>query len=192
MGIYKYIREAWKKPKENLKEIWRERLNAWKREPVTIRIERPTRLDRARSLGYKAKPGYIIVRQRVIRGGRQRSKVGRGGRRSKHFGLRKDVDINYQSVAEERAVKSYVNCEVLNSYYVGHDGKYFWYEVILVDRMHPQIMADERINWICSQRGRAFRGITSAGRKSRGFRHKGKGTEHLRPSRSADRRRRDL
>ena len=191
MGVYKYLREAWKKPKENLKEIWRERLNEWKTEPVTIRISKPTRLDRARSLGYKAKQGYILVRQRVIRGGRQRPAI-RKGRRSKHYGQRKDVDKNYQRIAEERAVKKFVNCEVLNSYYVGHDGIYYWYEVILVDRAHPQIKADPRINWICSKRGRVFRGVTSAGKGSRGLRHKGKGAEHVRPSRSADRRRRDL
>ena len=189
MGLYKYIREIWKKPKENLKEIWQERLIKWRREPVTIRIERPTRLDKARSLGYKAKQGYVIVRQRVDRGGRQRPKI-RKGRRSKHYGQRKDVDKNYQRISEERAAKKYVNCEVLNSYYVAHDGMHLWYEIILVDRTHPQIIADNRINWICNKRGRVFRGLTSAGKKSRGFRHKGKGTEHLRPSRSADRRRR--
>lgn len=188
MGLYKYLRENWKKQDTQLR---RERLNKWKKEPVTIRISRPTRLDRARSLGYKAKQGYVIVRQRVIRGGRQRPKI-RKGRRSKHYGQRKDVDKNYQRIAEERAVKSYVNCEVLNSYYVGQDGRYYWYEIILVDRAHPQIIADPRINWICNKRGRVFRGVTSAGKKSRGMRHKGKGTEHLRPSRSADRRRRDL
>ena len=191
MGVYKYIREAWKKPKENLKEIWQQRMIEWRTQPATVRIERPTRLDRARSLGYKAKQGYVLIRQRVNRGGRQRPQI-REGRRSKHSSRRVDLDKNYQSVAEERAVKNYVNCEVLNSYYVGHDGKHYWYEVILVDRMHPQIIADHRINWICSKRGRVFRGLTSAERKSRGLRHKGKGTEHLRPSRSADRRRRGL
>ena len=32
MGVYKYIREVWKKPKENLKEIWQERLIKWKKD----------------------------------------------------------------------------------------------------------------------------------------------------------------
>ena len=184
MGMYKYIREAWKKPKENLKEIWRNRLMEWKKQPVTIRIDKPTRVDRARSLGYKAKQGYILIRQKVDRGGRLREKI-RKARRSKHMRRKKIVNKNYQWVAEERAQKKYVNCTVLNSYYVGEDGNRLWYEVILVDRAHPVIMADPNINWICNKRGRAARGLTSAGRRSRGLLNKGKGAEKLRPSRSA-------
>lgn len=168
MGMYKYIRETWKKPRENLKEIWRNRLMEWKKQPVTIRIDRPTRVDKARSLGYRAKQGYILVRQKVLRGGRQRPQI-RAGRRSKHMRRRKIVSKSYQWIAEERAQKNFVNCTVLNSYYVGEDGGSFWYEVILVDRAHPVIIADPRINWICDKRGRAARGLTSAARKSRGL-----------------------
>lgn len=173
MGIYKYIRETWKNPKANLGDIWQKRILEWKNQNVTVRVERPTRLDRARSLGYKAKQGYIIVRQRVDRGGRQREQI-RHGRRSKHFGRRKNVDKSYQSVAEERTAKKYPNCEVLNSYYAGEDGNHFWYEVILVDSSHPQILADPRINWVFESRnkGRVFRGLTSAAKKSRGLRKK--------------------
>ena len=190
MSMYQYIREAWKDPKEGLGKLWQERLIKWRKEPTTIRIERPTRLDRARSLGYKAKPGFIIVRQRVPRGGRQRPKI-RHPRRPKAMGRRKDLTLNYQVVAEQRAVKKYPNCEVLNSYYVGEDGLYYWYEVILVDKSHPQILADERINWISNlqHKGRVFRGLTSAGRKSRGLMHKGKGAEKIRPSLRAHHRR---
>ena len=181
MGMYKYIREVWKKPKENLGDIWKERLIKWRREPVTLRIERPTRLDKARSLGYKPKQGFVVVRQRVNRGGRQREKI-RAGRRSKHFGRKKIVKKSYQWIAEERAVKKYVNCEVLNSYYVGEDGLHYWYEVILLDRAHPQVLADKNIAWIADKKGRAQRGLTSAARKSRGLRGKGKGYERVRPS----------
>ena len=190
--MYQYIREIWKNPKENLGDIWQKRILQCKGQDATVRVERPTRIDRARSLGYKAKQGYLVVRQRVIRGGRQRPTI-RHGRRSKHFGRRKDVDKNYQSITEERAAKKYVNCEVLNSYYAGEDGKYFWYEVILVDRSHPQILSDPRINWIFRSKhtGRVFRGLTSAAKKSRGLRkNKGKGAEKLRPSRTANLKRR--
>jgi len=186
MSMYKHIREIWKTPKENLGDIWQKRILEWKKENVTVRIKRPTRLDRARSLGYKAKQGFLVVRQRVNRGGRKREKI-RKGRRSKHFGRRVNLDKSYQSVAEERASKKYLNCEVLNSYYVGQDGYYFWYEVILVDKNHPQILADKNINWIYRHKGRVFRGLTSASRKSRGLRsNKGKGAEKLRPSRTAN------
>ena len=192
MGMYKYVREAWKKPKTNMPELWRSRLIAWRKEPVCIRLDKPTRIDRARSLGYKAKQGYIIIRQRVDRGGRQRETI-RHGRRSKHFGQRKDLDKSYQSVAEERVSRKYPNCEVLNSYYVGEDGICLWYEVILVDRVHPQTLADSRINWIfkSKHKGRAFRGLTSAAKKSRGLRNnKGKGVEKFRPSKTANLKRR--
>ena len=186
MGTYKYIREIWKNPKENLGDIWKKRILEWKGQEVTIRIKNPTRIDRARSLGYRAKQGFLIVRQRVVRGGRLREKI-RHGRRRKHFGRRKDVDKSYQSISEERAAKKYPNCEVLNSYYVGEDGHFFWYEVILIDKSHPQILADPRINWIfkSQHKGRVFRGLTSAAKKSRGLRNKGKGAEKLRPSRTA-------
>jgi len=184
MGIYKYVKDLWKKPKENLKELYRERLIKWRKEAVTVRLEYPTRIDRARSLGYKAKPGYIIVRQRVSSGGRKRPQI-KKGRRSKHSRQRKIVSKSYQVIAEERANKKYKNCEVLNSYWVGKDGKNYWFEIILVDRAHPVIKKDKKINWIAKDRGRVYRGKTSAGKKSRGLLHKGKGAEKLRPSQRA-------
>ncbi|MFH2027951.1 MAG: 50S ribosomal protein L15e [Nanoarchaeota archaeon] len=187
MGVYKYIREIWKKPNEKLAEINKQRLIEWRADPVTKRIDYPTRLDRARSLGYKAKPGYIIIRQRVKRGGRQRPKF-KGGRRPRHMSRRKDLKMSYQWIAESRSEKKYVNCTALNSYNVGKDKDYYYYEVILVDRANPHIVADKNINWICDKRGRAQRGLTSSARKSRGLLGKGKGYEKMRPSLRANKR----
>ena len=48
------------RPKEN-KELWKDRLLKWRREPVTVKLEHPTRIDRARSLGFKAKKGVFIT-----------------------------------------------------------------------------------------------------------------------------------
>ncbi len=189
MAIYQRIRELWKKPKENLGELWHQRLIQWREEPASIRIERPTRLDRARALGYKAKQGIILIRQRVDRGGRLNEKY-RKRRMPKRASRRKDLAMSYQWVAEQRAQAKHVNCEVLNSYYVAHDGVYYWYEVILIDRTHPAILADKNLQGIALQSGRVYRGLTSAGRKSRGLRHKGKGVEKLRPSKTANRKRR--
>jgi len=191
MGFYKYIREVWKKPKAGLAELWNERLIEWRKQPVTIRIDRPTRLDRAKSLGYRAKQGYVIVRQRLIRGGRQRPKI-KKGRRPKRFSRRKDVGLSYQTIAERRAVEKYPNLEVLNSYYVAKDGRYYWYEIILIDKKHPAIIADKRISWITKKphTRRVYRGLTAAGRRSRGIlTNKGKGAEKLRPSMRANIRR---
>ena len=179
MGMYKYIRDLWKKPKKNLGEVQRDRLILWRRQPVTLRIEKPTRIDRARSLGYKAKQGFIIIRQKVNRGGRMRAKPA-GGRKPRRYTRTKIVKKNYQWIAEERAVKCYTNCEVLNSYYVGEDGRHYWYEVILIDKNHPNIKKDLNLSRVAKQTGRVHRGLTSAARKSRGLRNKGKGAEKIR------------
>ncbi len=184
MSLYKHVRESWKKPREN--ELWQERLVAWRKEPVTARLEHPTRIDRARSLGYKAKQGYVVVRQRVIRGGHTRPQIKRG-RRPKRSGIRLSLRKSYQQICEERAQKKFANLVVLNSYWVAEDGYYCWYEVILVDPEHPVIKSDPKINWICQgkNRSRVFHGKTSAGRKGRGLRGKGHGFEKARPSRRA-------
>ncbi len=184
MSMYKHIRKLWKRPKQDLKELWKSRLIKWRREPSTLRIDRPTRLDRARSLGYKAKQGIFVIRQRVLKGGHTRP-GNKKGRRPKTQRRRLVLDKNYQQVAEERTSKKYVNCEVLNSYWVAEDGKYKWYEIILVDRAHPAIRSNKNLNWISKQKGRAHRGLTSSARKARGLRNKGKGAEKLRPSKHA-------
>lgn len=184
MGMYNYIGELWKQPKENLGELWKQHLINWRREPATVRLQHPTRLDRAHALGYKAKQGILVVRQRVPAGAHKRPDFD-GGRHSKHFRKTLILTKNYRLIAEERANKQFPNCEVLNSYYVGGDSKHYWYEVILVDRGHPAVRADPSTGWMTNpvQRGRVYRGKTSAARKIRGLYHKGKGAEHMRPSR---------
>lgn len=185
MGIYNYIREAWQQPKIGLGDLWYQRLVQWRKEPPTIRIDRPTRLDRARTLGYKAKSGFFIVRQRVSRGTHIRERI-QGGRVPRKFGIRMNLEQSYQLICEQRVAQKYPNCEVLNSYWVAKDGKYYWYEIIMVDKAHPSVLADKHINWIASKanKGRVFRGLTSSGRKSRGLRKKGTGSEKVRPSKA--------
>lgn len=182
MTLYKQVRGLWKKPKENMPELWRERLLAWRREPVTVKIERPTRIDRARSLGYKAKQGFVVIRQRVLRGGHTRPMI-KSGRRPKRYGTRLSLRKNYQQIAEERTQKKFTNLVVLNSYWVAQDGKNYWFEVILVDPDHPVIKSDKKLVWTAKNRARVFHGKTSAGKKGRGMRGKGKGFEKARPSR---------
>lgn len=172
-GMYHYIAQLWKRPYEgDMLTLMRQRLIKWRREPAIIRIEKPTRLDRARALGYKAKQGFIIVRVRVRKGGlrKQRPNKGRRPKRMGIYGFAPSKSLRL--IAEERAARKYPNLEVLNSYYVGEDGNYKWYEVILVDPHHPAICNDPDIKWICEKqhRGRVFRGLTSAGKKMRGLR----------------------
>ncbi len=182
MGMYKYIKEAWKK---NADSIVKANTLIWRGETATVRIERPSRLDRARALGYKPKLGIILVRQRVERGGRMRPKI-RKGRRSRHSRRKKILDMSYQTVAEQRAASKYSNCEVLNSYYAGEDGRSYWYEIILVDRAHPETLKNEHLRWIANEKGRSSRGLTASAKKSRGLTRKGKGAEQLRPSKQAN------
>ncbi len=171
MGLHKYMRNLWKKPQENMPDLWRERLLLWRKEPVTVKIAKPTRIDRARSLGYKAKQGFVVVRQRVSRGGHRRAQP-KHGRRPKRFGTRKNLSKNYQQIAEERVQKKFKNLTVLNSYWVAQDGKHYWYEVILVDSNHPVIKSDKNLAWLQTKKNqtRVFQGKTSSGRKGRGLR----------------------
>ncbi len=189
-SAYAYIREAWKNPWEGYvgKLMW-ERLQRWRREPAVVRIERPTRLDRARALGYKAKKGVIVVRVRIRRGGRRAGRPNKGRKTKSLMVSRLTPKKSLQWIAEERAARKYPNMEVLNSYWVGEDGKHKWFEVILVDRAHPAIQSDKNLSGIARQRGRVFRGLTSSARKSRGLRRKGRGAEKVRPSYRANFRR---
>lgn len=188
MGMYQAIREAWKKPQANLAEVYKQRLIVWRSEPVIVSSERPTRLDRARSLGYRAKKGISIARVRVDRGGRMRG-LRKSGRRTKTQRRKKIVGMSYQWIAENRAQRHFTNLEVLNSYFVGKDGLHYWFEVIMVDPCRPEIINDKQLKFLCNQRNRVFRGKTSAGRRSRGLHSKGIGTEKIRPSRRANLRR---
>jgi large subunit ribosomal protein L15e len=89
-----------------------------------------------------------------------------------------------QRIAEERTARHYPNLEVLNSYWIGEDGKEKYYEIIMVDPHHPSIINDAKINWICEpqHKGRVYRGLTSAGKRGRGMHNKGIGAEKVRPS----------
>jgi large subunit ribosomal protein L15e len=177
---YKYVTEAWNKPEDSfVKDLMKQRVIKWRREPAVLRVDRPLRLDRARKLGYKAKLGYVMARVRVRRSGWRRERP-KAGRRQKRMGVTKlKIAKSLKLIAEERAARKFPNLEVLNSYWVWEDGLHKWYEVIMVDPDHPVIKADKNINWITrkTQRGRVFRGLTSAGKEIRGLHHKGQHRE---------------
>ena len=191
---YKYIAKAWKRPDASfVKELMWHRAIEWRRQPAVFRIEKPTRLDRARKLGYKAKQGFVLARVRIGRSG-MRKRRPTSGRRQKKMGVSKfKLAKSMKLIAEERANKKFPNLEVLNSYWIWEDGRYKWFEVIMVDPSHPAIQSDKNINWICSSthRGRVYRGLTSAGKEVRGLHHRGRGAEKLRPSRRAVRKKKE-
>ncbi len=190
---YKYLEKAWEKPETSfVKDLMWERAMRWRKQPSMVRVEKPTRLGRARKLGYKAKQGFVVARVRVRRGGLSRPRP-RAGRRQKRMGVAKLKPAkSLRLISEERVAKKFPNLEVLNSYWVWEDGRFKWFEVILVDPNHPVIQSDKDVNWICEDvhRGRVFRGLTSAGKEVRGLRHKGRGAEKVRPSATAVRKRR--
>ncbi len=189
--FYKNVSRFRKLNKHATKQLNRERLITWRKQQSITKIERPTKLAKARSLGYKPKQGIVLVRVRINRGGRRIIPPTKG-RRSKRSGVtRITPNQSRQVIAENRAARRFVNLTVLNSYLVVQDGKSLYYEVILVDPYHPVIQADRNLNFLSPDpsiegnnrsrhKGRSFRGLTSAARKSRGLRNKGKGAENFR------------
>jgi len=77
-SMYDYVGDKWKKPDTSFKSPQKNRMIQWRREENFLKVDKPLRVDRARSLGYKAKQGYIIVRGRVRHGGLNRHQIKEG------------------------------------------------------------------------------------------------------------------
>jgi large subunit ribosomal protein L15e len=147
--MYRHLKQAWRKPEDSyVKNLMRERAIVWRRQPTIVRVDKPTRIDRARRLGYKAKKGFVVVRVRVRRGGRRKPRP-KMGRRQKRMGVSKYTPAkSIKLIGEERVARKYPNLEVLSSYWVWEDGVSKWYEIILVDPSSPSIKSDKDVGWI--------------------------------------------
>ncbi len=145
-GMPSYQDQTWIRLwKENSVEI-RQRVIGWRKQAAVTRIVKPSRLQRARRLGYKAKQGIIVVRMRVGTGGMRKQRP-TGGRRPKHLGVtRIKADDSMKTVADRRVLQRYPNMQLLGSYFVYKDGKHYWFEVILADPAHPRIAQDKELN----------------------------------------------
>ncbi|KAJ8611134.1 hypothetical protein MRB53_038129 [Persea americana] len=162
MGALKYVEELQKKKQSDLlRYLLRVRCWEYRQLKVIHRASRPSRPDKARRLGYKAKQGYVIYRIRVRRGGRKRP-VPKGAT----YGKPTNQGVNqlkYQrslkSTAEERVGRRCANLRVLNSYWINQDSTYKYYEVILVDPQHKAIRRDARINWIVNPVHKVCHGV---------------------------------
>ncbi len=155
MGMYKYIKETFEKEYHERSPIYRKRITEWRKLGTVVRIEKPTNLARARTLGYKAKEGIVMARVAVGRGSRKRPHP-RGGRKPAKNVAYLSPGKSLRRQAEEKASRTFRNLEVVNSYWVAQDGMKKYFEVILADRkLLPGV------------KGRAFRGLTSAGKKGR-------------------------
>lgn len=154
-SFYAYVGELWKDVWEKpMVDLLRRRLMEWRRGPAIVRVDKPTRLDKARKYGYKAKPGIVVVRVRVRRGPMNRPRP-RSGRRPKRMGVYGYTTYkSLQLIAEERAARRYPNLEVLGSYWIGEDGMYKYFEVIMADPSHPSIGNDPNFAWLVGKYNR--------------------------------------
>merc|ERR1711963_1091998 len=174
MGAYKYQQELWrKKQSDTMTYILRVRTWHYRHLPSIHRAPTPTRPAKARQMGYKAKQGFSVFRVRVRRGCRKRLAP-----KGATYGKPVNEGVNslkfqrrIQSVAEERVGKALGGLRVMNSYWVGQDSTYKYFEVIMVDPQHKTIRRDGDLNWLATNKHkhRELRGLTSAGKKSRGL-----------------------
>ena len=130
--------------KSNSTEL-REKAVIWRKQNAVTRVDKPSRITRARRLGYKAKQGITVVRMRVGAGGMRRQRP-RGGRRPKHLGVtRIKAAVSMKQVAERRVLERYPNMKLLGSYFLYKDGMHYWFEIILADPSHPSIAKDKEL-----------------------------------------------
>lgn len=174
MGAYKYMQEIYRKKQSDILRFLL-RVRSWQYRQLSSchRAPRPTRPDKARKLGYKAKQGFVIYRVRVRRGGRK-VPVPKGityGKPTTSGVNQKKFQRSHRSIAEERVGKKCGGLRVLNSYWVAQDSSYKFYEIIMVDIFHKAVRRDPKLQWICNpvHKHRELRGLTSAGKMSRGL-----------------------
>lgn len=174
MGAYKYLEELYKKKQSDVMRFLL-RVRCWEYRQLNVihRASRPSRPDKARRLGYKAKQGYVIYRVRVRRGNRKRPapKGATYGKPASQGIAQLKFQRSLRSLAEERVGRKCGGLRVLNSYWVNQDATYKFFEVILVDPFHKAIRRDPRINWISApvHKHREMRGLTATGKKNRGI-----------------------
>jgi large subunit ribosomal protein L15e len=157
MGAYKYIKETLKRQYKDRDEVFRAKVISWRKQGAMVQVDKPTNLPRARTLGYKAKQGYVLVRIRVDKGRRARQRP-KGGRKHKNYHVFEQPGSSHQAMAEQRVNRKYKNLEVLNSYWIGEDGNYKYFEVILADPSKPTVNVSSVM-----RQGKSFRGLTSSG-----------------------------
>ena len=92
-GMYSYLAKSWR---EHDIHSLKEKMIQWRASDAVVKVDKPTRIDKARALGYKAKKGIIILRVRVMRGGRKRKRMGVKGRKSRKQTIRKTLKMNYR------------------------------------------------------------------------------------------------
>ena len=73
MGAYKYLEELWRKKQSDvLRFVLRIKSWEYRQLPAIHKVNRPSRIDKARKMGFKRKQGYVVYRVRIRRGGRKK------------------------------------------------------------------------------------------------------------------------
>jgi len=119
-----YLEELHKKKQSDvLRFLLRVRCWEYRQLPGLVRLNRPSRPDKARRMGFKAKQGYVVYRVRVRRGGRKKplSKVRLvingvylASRRHISGGARpKNYSRNGCMMQKNLAAESMLSCELL-------------------------------------------------------------------------------
>ena len=171
MGANKYIRAAFQNEWNGTKDenydyalIMRKRgIEFRNEERAVVKVDHPTNLPSARSVGYKAKQGIFVVRVRVRKGTGTHHRP-KNKRRPKRQGQAKlSRRISTQGMAEQKASKYHENAEALGSYKIAEDGKWHYFEVVMADRNSTSILADKNLKFLAyGHQGRAERGKTYA------------------------------
>lgn len=145
MNMYAHVTGTWRKMWKDHSDELKTKSIEWRQQPTILRVKRPSNIARARRLGYKAKQGFVVTRIRVGRGGMRKQRP-KAGRRPKHLGVvRIKQSESMRKVAERRVAEKYPNMQVIGSYYLHKDGKYSWFECVLVDKNHPSIFKDKEL-----------------------------------------------
>ncbi|EPR78681.1 Ribosomal protein L15 [Spraguea lophii 42_110] len=180
MGYLQYLKEIRRdKQSSVMRYLLRVRCWEYRQNTAIHRASGPTYLDKARMLGYRNIPGMCIFRARVRRGARPK-KVLKGnthGKPSKSGVYQRKPAKRLQAFAEIRVGRKCSNMRVFNSYWVGQDRVYKYFEVIMVDPYCDRIKNDKKINWLCKpvMKHREARGLTNGTKTSRGL---GKGIRY--------------
>lgn len=125
-------------------------------------------VKRAKTLGYRSIGGMMIYRAKVRKGMMRKGLINKK-RKPRGMGMKKkSLNVSMISMAERKVQRKCPNLEVFNSYWVAQSGKHNWYEVIMIDPYNPHVVARSQFDHFRNQgRRRVFRGLTTAGRKSR-------------------------
>ena len=130
MGMYGYVQKSFSQSFKERSPAYRKRLMQYRKGATIQRVEKPTNIARAHVLGYKARKDFEVVRVRVPRGKRRRRApdLGRKPAKNRKF---ENPGKPWQWFAAQRAGRKFKNLEIVNSYWVGEDGRSQYYEVIL-------------------------------------------------------------